>query len=375
MDLRLLSFQVLENLPYVGLSLYVGEDTANTSAALPILWILVRKGEAKQRIVDLITSWFREEGLVLLRIATSENPTYTVLPSTSPLAGGDYAPPKAKYARPSAPPPQRTEAENASLALLKAHEQAQKGGLRPPPGPPPSASGPSSSSTASSVAAEATPTRPESPLPPAPVDSTVASTSSAEPADLAARATHSRTPSNSTPTVLGKFMDDIQFNILSQFAKITRTTQSKAVDLLDSHPAARQAVGMLPQNYVARVLPAEEAARIAEDFEPARNYISHFAGDMLSGNKKFDEVEDLPAEASELGDFEVVGIDDLPLEMRNHHRTGQPVSPEEFLTWFDKDGRLEKSEEKIREHVFFSGVDMDIRPVVWPFLLGVYKVG
>lgn len=397
-DLRLFSFQLPEHSPYVGLSLYVGEDAASSSAALPILWILARKGEPKERVVDLITAWFREAGLNLLRIATAQHPTFTVLPSTSPLAGGDYAPPKAKYQRPAGPPPARSEAENASLALLRAHHEAQHGGLHAPTGAPPPATSKAetattagaTSSTPSSAAAATTASISVTPVSPA-VNPEAgravspqpeASSSSTSPAVATSRG-HKKEPSTGG---IGKFMDDIQFGILERFARITRTTQNKAVDFLESNPTARQAVGLLPQEYVAKVLPAEEAAKIAEDFEPARNYISTFAEDMLKGKKgarrrvgtgtSFDaQMEDLPAEESELGDFEVVEFDDLPLEWRNHHRTGMPITPESFLSWFDKQGKLEKQEGKVREHVFYSGVEMDIRPSVWPFLLGVYKVG
>ncbi|KAI9010621.1 hypothetical protein DFJ74DRAFT_710868 [Hyaloraphidium curvatum] len=267
LDLRLFSFQLPDTSPYVGLSLYAGMN--------------------------------------ILHIATAQNPTYTVLPASSPLAGGSYTPPAPKYRRPDAPPPKRSDAENAEIALLRAHHESG----------------------------------------------------------------------------IGKVLGDFQFGILERFAKITKSTQNRAVDLLEAVPAARQAVGLLPQEYVAKVLPAEEAAKIAEDFEPARNYINHFAEDVLLGKgketKREDgsdfQMEDLPAEETELGDFEVVEFDDMPLEWRNHHRTGMPIAPEDFLSWFDKEGRLEKSEEKIREHVFYSGIDMDIRPSLWPFLLGVYK--
>lgn len=361
LDLRLFSFQLPDG-PYVGLSLYVGEDAATSSAALPILWILARKGEPKERIVDLVSSWFRDAGLVLLRIATAQNPTYTVLPPESPLVspGTPVSPSTRGQKQPRSPAP-RMEADVGPVTPPKVPSGSIPSGIhhfKPVPPLPPR------------VAGSRTP-EPSPPLPPKPDQ--VEGLGATSPG--ASSSGHGRQDSQSG---VGKLMDDVQFSILERFAKITRTTQNRAVDLLDSMPAARQAVGLLPQEYVAKVLPAEEAARIAEEFEPARNYISHFAEDMLGSGKRRSrrpgdvQMEDLPAEESDLGDFEVVEFDDMPLDGRDHHRTGMPISPELFLSWFDKEGRLEKTEDNIREHVFCGGIDMDIRPALWPYLLGVY---
>ncbi|KAI8070079.1 rab-GTPase-TBC domain-containing protein [Thamnidium elegans] len=54
------------------------------------------------------------------------------------------------------------------------------------------------------------------------------------------------------------------------------------------------------------------------------------------------------------------------------HTRREPVSPEEWITLFDQDGRLSVSTDVVKHLVFQSGLDSDIRIEAWKFLLGVY---
>lgn len=55
-----------------------------------------------------------------------------------------------------------------------------------------------------------------------------------------------------------------------------------------------------------------------------------------------------------------------------HHTRTEPLSPMDWFTFFDEQGRLKVTEAKVREAVFRGGIDHDIRIEVWKFFLGVY---
>ncbi|KAJ1564703.1 GTPase activating protein, partial [Nowakowskiella sp. JEL0078] len=56
----------------------------------------------------------------------------------------------------------------------------------------------------------------------------------------------------------------------------------------------------------------------------------------------------------------------------NHERTGKPVSAEYWLNLYASEGQLSLSESELRDLVFHSGVEDDIRVDVWKYLLRVY---
>lgn len=50
-----------------------------------------------------------------------------------------------------------------------------------------------------------------------------------------------------------------------------------------------------------------------------------------------------------------------------------PISEEIFASWFDREGKLKKTEVKVREQIFNLGLDKESRPLAWNYLFGVYK--
>ena len=60
-------------------------------------------------------------------------------------------------------------------------------------------------------------------------------------------------------------------------------------------------------------------------------------------------------------------LDDLPVVTRSE----SPLSRGDWESLFDVDGRM-SDEDGFRETVFRNGVEHDIRPEVWKFLLGYF---
>ncbi|KAG0254026.1 GTPase activating protein [Actinomortierella ambigua] len=189
---------------------------------------------------------------------------------------------------------------------------------------------------------------------------------------------------------------EMRWNILERFSQVARFSRETATNLLD-HPLTKT---ILPPHVQQRIAESEAARKMMEDYDSARVYLAKWAAvvadqsdrerreqremDRLgasggggsssshhhhhhAGHRRISDIED---EEGPLGAFNVL---DLQMEGCNiqHTRTG-PLTPMDWFSLMDEDGRLNESESKIRERVFRGGVDHDIRIEVWKFFLGIY---
>jgi len=53
-------------------------------------------------------------------------------------------------------------------------------------------------------------------------------------------------------------------------------------------------------------------------------------------------------------------------------RTGNPISVEQWVTFYDDEGRLNKTEEELRDLIYHSGLENDIRMDAWKYLLNIF---
>ena len=99
---------------------------------------------------------------------------------------------------------------------------------------------------------------------------------------------------------------------------------------------------------------------IAEQSERERRQRIYTATDVL-------ETED-----TSVGEFEILdGTESMSL----HDSKRRPVTMKEWKGYFDSKGRLQVTENEVKERVFHGGLDMEdgVRKEAWPYLLGLYE--
>jgi hypothetical protein len=104
MDVRTITFENPDYTPYVGLGLFVGESAA-VAQALPMFWCMLKPGEPREVVQDVLLDWFRSTGIRLGRIP-AVNPTFMVQSRVSRANQGNrYAPaPQRPVQRPAQRP-------------------------------------------------------------------------------------------------------------------------------------------------------------------------------------------------------------------------------------------------------------------------------
>ncbi|KAF9430239.1 hypothetical protein BGZ94_007776 [Podila epigama] len=186
---------------------------------------------------------------------------------------------------------------------------------------------------------------------------------------------------------------EMRWNILERFSQVARFSRETATTILD-HPITKQ---ILPPHVQQRIQDSDAAKRVMDDYDSARVYLAKWAATVADqGDRERRELEamgkshsnsplsracrnhandkrrinDHEDEEGPLGTFNVLDLE-TECAMIHHSRT-EPLSPMEWFTFFDEQGRLLVPEAKVREVVFRGGIDHDIRIQVWKFFLGIY---
>lgn len=169
------------------------------------------------------------------------------------------------------------------------------------------------------------------------------------------------------------------WSLLSKFAQVTHSTKQTFAQLL-SHPLSRPLVPYLPPALVDFVRSSPETDALMHEYpESAGQYLKRIISMPLSG---FEPRQDSAADGQSTSlpagienDWQLVEIVPVSQPIQSQ-RQRHPICAEDWLSYFGNDGRLlDPSEDAIKElqsRVFFSGLETDIRPVAWKFLLGVY---
>ncbi|KAJ3161491.1 GTPase activating protein [Geranomyces michiganensis] len=166
-------------------------------------------------------------------------------------------------------------------------------------------------------------------------------------------------------------MEDAGWNLLERFSKVTNYAKNTTVQVLE-HPLARPFVPYIPQNVRSYFLSSAEAEALLAEYEPAGQYIARFAADLQSRLGRSGGHLDHDHKVA------VMQVKDTTREYENlaagkrHHRSGHPLSAEQWTSWYGPDGRLTRSEQEIKAVVFAGGVENDVRVDVWKYLLKVY---
>ncbi|KAG0297144.1 GTPase activating protein [Linnemannia gamsii] len=186
---------------------------------------------------------------------------------------------------------------------------------------------------------------------------------------------------------------EMRWNILERFSQVARFSRDAATNILD-HPIAKQ---ILPPHVQQRIQESEAAKRVMDDYDSARVYLARWAATVADqSDKERREVQEMdrlrqgssgtgshPAhgrsgrrindyedEEGPLGAFNVLDLE-TECTMIHHSRT-DPLSPMDWFSFFDDQGRLKVTEAHVREVVFGGGIEHDIRIEVWKFFLSIY---
>ncbi|OMJ19596.1 GTPase-activating protein gyp7 [Smittium culicis] len=199
--------------------------------------------------------------------------------------------------------------------------------------------------------------------------------------------------------------NDLKRNVLEKFSLITKALRGVTSSVLD-HPAGKQISPYLPSSVkeFASYNPPDSNSSNGltdpdSDYESARVYLAQWASQhILRQQQELNDLElsgmnneqnidnyglhsllldDFSNEVSDLGDFDLIdnrGSSKIPVPLR----TKAPLSPQKWTNYFYKngvlnpDGKLECDKSEILKDIFSGGIDEDLRPVVWKFLLGIY---
>jgi len=207
---------------------------------------------------------------------------------------------------------------------------------------------------------------------------------------------------------LGKIIEDAKFNILLQFSKVTQKGKEAAAHILGA-PVSKPLVPLLPKSFVYSILSKEEVKNICDEYEAAREYLRLMSKEMQEktlnainqtinskiGNsnsyqrvneeeiewheeafitdiiKSIDSDEQnalfSPSTQEEDNEWQNIEMPDFKSD-----RTGSPITVEQWVTFYDNEGRLTKSEDELRDLIYHSGLENDIRMDAWKYLLNIF---
>ncbi|KAJ1663454.1 GTPase activating protein [Coemansia sp. RSA 1646] len=209
-----------------------------------------------------------------------------------------------------------------------------------------------------------------------------------------------------------KQVKELRWGILERFSRITQTVKDAANSLIET-PVGRQVAPYIPPSISNIGRTSSASGNLVKEYEGARIYLAKWAAQHIiqqqhedgeresrlaaeavlstshgegasGGNGEQKDAmhasiwEEWIAENGDLGSFEIISTDktaNIPQPIR----TKNPLSAEQWLGFFDSpagtdnsDYRLVVDPDTIRCAIFAGGVEEDLRPVVWKYLLNIY---
>lgn len=167
---------------------------------------------------------------------------------------------------------------------------------------------------------------------------------------------------------IGKAFKEARWTVLEKLSQVTTFTRRTAQAVAENKN--------LPPP-VRRLMQSPQVQSMSDEFDSARLYLARWAMSIAEQAEKersqriWTARDILEMEESELGSFEVLDAEALSLQDRRH-----PVTTTEWKSFFNaQTGRLEKTQDEVKERIFHGGLskDDDVRKEAWLFLLGVYE--
>ncbi|KAJ2102572.1 GTPase activating protein [Coemansia sp. S100] len=196
---------------------------------------------------------------------------------------------------------------------------------------------------------------------------------------------------------------ELRWGILERFSRITRTVKDAATSFIDT-PVGRQVAPYIPPSLSGLGYAQSAAGSLVKEYEGARIYLAKWAAQHIidqqhedgeresqmaaSGERRKSRDmgpmsiwEEWITENGDLGAFEVITTNqtaNLPQPIR----TRPPLSAEQWFGFFEPasgatnpEFRLLASSDDVRKTIFAGGIEEDMRPMVWKYLLEIYPWG
>ncbi|KAJ1973667.1 GTPase activating protein [Dimargaris verticillata] len=182
----------------------------------------------------------------------------------------------------------------------------------------------------------------------------------------------------------------LRWSVLERFSRVTKLYRDTSANVLE-HPLGRPLVPLLPTALVSHVEVPRNAQDLCNDYESARLYLAKWAASHILRQEEESQGATGPArllqpntsvwqewaaEQSACGEFQVLSNTAIPPLVRSN----QPLTVERWIDLFEHGtdsseyrlGQLKWTAKDIQKAIFSGGVDHDIRPQVWKFLLRFY---
>ncbi|KAJ2413216.1 GTPase activating protein [Coemansia sp. RSA 2530] len=196
---------------------------------------------------------------------------------------------------------------------------------------------------------------------------------------------------------------ELRWGILERFSRITRTVKDAATSFIET-PVGRQVAPFIPPSLSGLGYAQSAAGSLVKEYEGARIYLAKWAAQHIidqqhedgeresrlaaSGDRRKSRDmgpmsiwEEWITENGDLGEFEVITTNqtaNLPQPIRTRH----PLTAEQWFGFFEptKDAknpefRMLASSDEVRKAIFAGGIEEDMRPMVWKYLLEIYPWG
>ncbi|KAJ1965575.1 GTPase activating protein [Dipsacomyces acuminosporus] len=198
---------------------------------------------------------------------------------------------------------------------------------------------------------------------------------------------------------------ELRWGILERFSRITRTVKDATTSFIDT-PVGRQVAPYIPPSLGGSARSTTASGSLVKEYEGARIYLAKWAAQHIiqqqhedgereselaargSTGKKLprDQAttsvwEEWVAENGNLGAFEVISTN-KSAHLPQPIRTKPALTAEQWFSYFEPPAGSANSEFKmvaspdaVRRAIFAGGVEEDMRPVVWKYLLDIHPWG
>lgn len=168
---------------------------------------------------------------------------------------------------------------------------------------------------------------------------------------------------------LTKALKETRWTLLENFAKITTFTRKTAQNIANNKNVPPQ---------VRNILQNPDVQTMQDEFDSARLYLARWAmgiaeqSDRERRQRIYTARDVLETEDTDVGEFEILdGTEGLSMNEGKR----RSVKMTEWKKFFDSKGRLQVTEDEVKERVFHGGLDTEdgVRKEAWPFLLGLFE--
>ncbi|KAG4103045.1 RabGAP/TBC [Neocallimastix lanati (nom. inval.)] len=202
---------------------------------------------------------------------------------------------------------------------------------------------------------------------------------------------------------IGKILEEAKFNIFLQFSKVTQKGKEAAAHILGA-PVSMPLVPLLPKSFTYSILSKEEVKKICNEYEAARQYLRLMSKEMqektlnainqtinIRNSNSYQKIKgqemkwqeekfindiiksmDYNEQFSSFTQNEDNVSQNIELLDFSSRRTGKPITMEQWSKFYNDEGRLIKNENEIRDLIYYSGLENDIRVDAWKYLLNIF---